>query len=254
MVFAGYQRYFWMDNWKMVQRIPQGVRRVLAPMIKAVPGRLYGLLGSVGYKVRWRLDMLAIREFDDFYRYFMCHDQHPADLVIGSTEPVSPMTAPYDMHFDDRFRKMTFWDTMAYLPDDILAKTDRASMAHALELRVPILDHRVVEFAATLPTDYKVQGGVGKQVLRNLLYRYVPREIVDRPKMGFGVPVQEWLQTELRDWCCDLLEGSRIRKQGYLDASLVERLLKRFMKDEVMWSQRLWNILMYQSWLEEWEQ
>lgn len=252
-LFAGYQRYFWMDNWDLVEKIPLWMRKILTPAAKAVPWRFYHSLGSIGYKLRWRVDMLSIRSFDDFYRYFMCHNQHPTDLVLGSFEPISPMTARYDMHFDDRFRKMTFWDSKAYLPDDILVKTDRASMAHGLELRVPILDHRVIEFAASLPTSFKVHNGEGKKVLRNLLYRYVPQSLIDRPKMGFGVPVREWLQKDLREWCLDMLESSRIRQQGYLDVSFVEQLVKRFMKGEGMWSQQLWNILMFQAWLEEWK-
>jgi len=252
-LFAGYQRYFWMDKWASLDRIPLAVRRVLASLVKAIPPKLYGMLGAFGYKVQWRLDMLTIDNFRDFYIYFLSHDKNPSQLVIGGEEPSSSMTKSYDFQFDDCVNKMTFWDTVAYLPDDILVKTDRASMAASLELRVPILDHRVVEFAASLPMDMKVSKGVGKQVLREVLYRHVPRNIVDRPKMGFGVPVQEWLQTDLKEWCCDMLDSSRIRQQGYLDVSLVEQMLNRFMKGEVMWSQQLWNILMFQSWLEEWE-
>ena len=252
-LFAGYQRYFWMDRWSMVERIPLWLRQLLTPAIKAVPWRFYGAFGALGYKIRWRLNMLSTREFRDFYRYFMGHNQHPTDLVPGSHEPISPMTASYDMHFGDRFRQMTFLDTKAYLPDDILTKTDRASMAHALELRVPILDHRVVEFAATLPIDYKVRDGMGKQVLRNLLYRHVPRELVDRPKMGFGVPMLQWLQNDLHDWCHDLLTPHRIADQGYLNAASVAQLLTRFDNGEIMWVHHLWDILMFQAWLEAWK-
>ncbi len=138
------------------------------------------------------------------------------------------MTRGYDFCFDDRYKKMTFLDAVAYLPDDILVKTDRASMAHALELRVPILDHRVVEFAASLPTEMKVRGGAGKVILKELLYRYVPQEIVDRPKMGFGVPVAKWLKGELREWCLGLLDREVIRRDGYLDADEVGRMLDKF--------------------------
>ena len=169
----------------------------------------------------------------------------------GAHEPVTPMTADYGLGFDDRFRKMTFRDTVAYLPDDILVKADRASMAVSLELRIPILDHRVVEFAATLPVSMKVEKTVGKKILRRLLYRHVPQDLVDRPKMGFGVPVREWLEHDLREWCMDMLDSGRIRRQGYLDAAAVTRMLERFMNGQTMWCPQIWNILMFQAWAEE---
>jgi asparagine synthase (glutamine-hydrolysing) len=252
-LFAGYQRYFWMDRWGLVERLPLWLRRVLTSAIKSIPGGAFAALGALGYKIRWRLDMLAISDFAEFYLYFMSHNQHPTNLVPGSTESQSPMTTPWDMRFDDRFRQMTFWDVRSYLPDDILTKTDRASMAHGLELRVPLLDHRVAAFAASLPTAFKVRDGVGKQVLRNLLYSYVPREIADRPKMGFGVPVQEWLKGELRDWCRDLLDLRSIAAQGYLDPALVQDRLIRFERGETMWVHQLWDILMFQAWMGRWK-
>jgi asparagine synthase (glutamine-hydrolysing) len=250
-LFAGYQRYFWMDRWRMVDRIPSWIRRLFAPVAGVLPPQALRLLGPWGNKVRWRVDMLGIKDFAEFYRYFMSHNQHPCEFVRGAREPVSPMTKIYDLGFRDHFKLMTFWDSVAYLPDDILTKTDRASMAVGLELRVPILDHRVVEFAAALPISMKVVGGEGKQVLRRLLYRHVPREIVDRPKMGFGVPVKEWLGGELKPWCCDMLTTSRIREQGYVDAAEVQRMVKAFFSGESGRCQQLWNMLMFQAWLDE---
>jgi asparagine synthase (glutamine-hydrolysing) len=251
-LFVGYSRYFWMDRWKNVEKMPLAMRRGMKNVLKLVPPQFIAALGALGHKLHWRLDMLGIETFDDFYRYFLSHNQRPESLVLGAREKVSPMTREYDFHFSDTFRKMTFWDVMAYLPDDILTKTDRASMAHGLELRVPLLDHRVVEFASSLPMEMKVVGNSGKHILKELLYRYVPREIVDRPKMGFGIPVQEWLETDLREWCHDMLNSDRIRAQGILNVDEIEMMLKKFRNGETMWCHQLWDVLMFQAWLEEW--
>lgn len=252
-LFAGYPRYFATGYYDRLSRLPAGLRRMLAPLAALVPARLLEALGTPGHKLRWRLDMLSVRGFDDFYKYFLCHDQRPAELVPGAHEPPCAMTAALDMRFEDRIRRMTLLDMLAYLPDDILTKTDRASMAHGLELRVPLLDHRVVEWAAALPTHLKVAGGQGKRVLRSLLYRYVPRDLVDRPKMGFGVPVGEWLRGPLRQWCRDMLDTERIRRQGLLDAGAVAARLERFMRGEAALTQRIWDLLMLQAWVEEWK-
>ncbi|MGE4552767.1 MAG: asparagine synthase (glutamine-hydrolyzing) [Desulfovibrionaceae bacterium] len=251
-LFGGYQRYAWMDLFDTVQRIPRPARRALAGLARAVPPRLFGLLGAFGYKIQWRLDMLTLDRFELFYRHFLSHEKRPEALVPGGTEPESPLTRAWARTFPHRLQAMTAWDTVAYLPDDILTKTDRASMAVGLELRVPILDHRVVEFAAALPVGMKAAGGQGKRILRRLLYRLVPRELVDRPKMGFGVPVAQWLGGELRPWMNDLLDPAAIRRRGYLDADRVEDLRRRFLRGEIMWCHQLWDVLMFQAWLEEW--
>lgn len=251
-LFAGYQRYFWMERWARVARVPLRVREFFAPIVRNIPPGMFRIFGALGQKLRWRVDMLGMREFAEFYLYFMSHDRSPGLLVPGSREPESPMTRRHALTPQDRIRQMTFWDTRAYLPDDILTKTDRASMAVGLELRVPILDHRVVEFAATLPTHMKVADGEGKRVLRRILYRHVPRDIVDRPKMGFGIPLREWLGAELSDWCRDTLSLSRIKSQGYLDAGEVGRMLKAFYSGDSAQCQPLWNTLMFQAWLDQW--
>jgi asparagine synthase (glutamine-hydrolysing) len=176
------------------------------------------------------------------------HHPRPCDLVReGGTEArtaidlVRPST--------DQYRAMSLWDVLTYLPDDILTKVDRASMAVSLEARVPLLDHRVVEFAASLPTAFKVRDGSGKHLLRQLLYRHVPREIVDRPKMGFGVPIDRWLRHELRPWCEDLLNHDTLRRQGHLDADAVTGMWRDYLAGKGGWSYQLWDVLMFQSWL-----
>jgi len=141
-------------------------------------------------------------------------------------------------------------DLVSYLPDDILVKVDRAAMAIGLETRIPMLDHRVVEFAFSLPLTHKVSAGQNKRVLRNVLYKYVPKELVERPKMGFAVPISLWLQGPLRSWAEGLLDRGRLREQGYLDANLVQQNWREHLAGEVDAGALLWNLLTFQSWLD----
>jgi len=141
-------------------------------------------------------------------------------------------------------------DALTYLPDDILTKVDRASMSESLEARAPFLDHRVVAFALSLPMHMKIRAGTGKWLLRQVLYRYVPKSLVERPKMGFAVPIDTWLRGPLREWVEDLLEPSSLRQQGYLDSDAVQSVWRAHMNGASNGT-RLWSVLMFQSWLTE---
>ena len=145
---------------------------------------------------------------------------------------------------------LQYLDTLNYLPDDILTKVDRASMAVSLEARTPLLDHRVVEFAWSLPFDYKIRAQQRKWLLRKVLYRYVPPSLLERPKTGFKIPVGEWLKGPLRDWAEALLDENRMRAQGYLDPNLVQKKWQEHLSGHRNWKGPLWNVLMFQSWLE----
>jgi asparagine synthase (glutamine-hydrolysing) len=146
---------------------------------------------------------------------------------------------------------MMFFDQISYLPDDILAKVDRASMAASLEAREPLLDYRLVEFAWTLPLSMKVRGGKGKRVLRRVLYRYVPRALIERPKMGFGIPLESWLRGRLRGWAESLLDPSAIRAQGLIDPAAVRAKWEAHLAGKNDWQYHLWAVLMLQAWLQQ---
>jgi asparagine synthase (glutamine-hydrolysing) len=145
-----------------------------------------------------------------------------------------------------------FSDLVTYLPDDILTKVDRASMAVSLEARVPILDYRVVEFSKKLPLDFKIRNGESKWILRNILYKYVPKELFERPKSGFGIPVGNWLRDDLRDWAEDLLNESEIKKEGILNPALIREIWKEHLADKGDWQYLLWDVLMFQAWKKKW--
>jgi asparagine synthase (glutamine-hydrolysing) len=148
-------------------------------------------------------------------------------------------------------QRMTYHDFASYLPDDILVKVDRAAMAVSLETRIPLLDHRIVEFAFRLPTSFKQKGGRGKWLLRQVLYQYVPPALVDRPKQGFGVPIAEWLRGPMREWAEELLDETRLRQEGFFDARQVRQNWREHLDRKRNSSAGLWHTLMFQAWLDE---
>ena len=171
---------------------------------------------------------------------------------MGAREPLTLLTRQdLSMGALDDIQRMMLLDTMTYLPDDILVKLDRAAMAVSLEGRVPFLDHRVVEFAMTLPQDMKVRAGVGKWPLRQVLYKYVPSELIERSKMGFAVPVRDWLRGPLRGWAESLLDEKKLREQGYLNPEIVQRKWADLIGGAGNAHHQIWTVLMFQAWLEE---
>jgi asparagine synthase (glutamine-hydrolysing) len=266
-LFGGYNRYFWGDRiWRKVGWMPGPVRRASGRLITSVPARTwsasYAALGNVvprslriarlGDKLHKLADrMSAVDDIDDLYCSLVSEWKHPSEVVIGGREPptlLSDRSAwPQGLGPEER---MMYLDAMTYLPDDILAKVDRAAMGVSLESRVPLLDHRVVEFAWRLPMSMKIRGGQGKWILRQVLYRYVPRQLIERPKMGFGIPLGAWLRGPLKDWAEGLLEEGRLVREGFLRPEPIRHKWAEHLSGERDWEQPLWNVLMFQAWLE----
>jgi asparagine synthase (glutamine-hydrolysing) len=261
-LFSGYTRYFTAENYgALIFRQPQILRRILASVINSVPTSAWDIAGKiiperkrpthVGDKL-YKLANILEGDRDSFYRSLVSHWQQPNELVIDGIEPKNLI---WDEELKQRIPnfidRMQYMDTLTYLPDDILTKVDRASMAVSLEARVPLLDHRVVAFAWSLPQHLKIKNGQGKWLLRQVLYRYVPNEMVDRPKMGFGVPLDEWLRGPLREWAEDLLSDNAVRETEFLRLEAVRKKWEEHLSGRRNWQYLLWDVLMLQSWLRE---
>jgi asparagine synthase (glutamine-hydrolysing) len=179
--------------------------------------------------------------------------ERPEDVAAAGREPLGPLwDASIVRDFPDMIPRMQYLDMVTYLPDDILTKVDRATMAVGLEGRVPMLDHRVVAYAWSLPLKFKLRGGTSKWLLRRVLDRYVPRSLIDRPKMGFGVPIDLWLRGPLRDWAEELLAPARLAADGFVRTEPVRQAWREHLEGTRNWQYPLWTVLMLQAWRERW--
>ncbi len=238
-LFGGYSRYARaVALRRRISWLPWVVRSWLAGQAK--PERRYRL-----QKLATVAPLTDPRDFYDAQRW----SWYSAEMVVRGA---SKLSAPSQLwpHCDDFLDQMMAIDTVSYLPDDILAKVDRASMAVSLESRIPLLDPRVVEFAWRLPLRMKVRDGATKWMLRQVLYKHVPRKLVDRPKSGFAVPIAEWLRAPLREWANELLSEARMEKEGFFETRPVQRLWKLHLSGKSDFSGELWSLLMFQAWLE----
>lgn len=245
-LFAGYSRYFRAAAWwNRRERIPRALRGPGAAMMQGLAGIMPP--GAARDRYDKLAQVLAAPHAGRFYREFVSYWKDPAEVVVGAELPHGVFDEPPQ---DGIFRAMTLLDVQTYLPDDILVKVDRAAMAASLETRVPLLDHHVYAFARRLPMKYLVRDGQGKWLLRQLLYRHVPRELIERPKKGFSVPLAQWLRGPLREWAHALLEPSRLRSGGLFHDAPIQRKWQEHVSGRRDWSTHLWSILMVQSWID----
>jgi asparagine synthase (glutamine-hydrolysing) len=261
-LFGGYPRYVWGRRiWNQLRWLPAAVRRGLGTAIQQIPVAAWdGLgdlaagfspvsrLGDKAHKLAYRLN--RVNDMDGLYR--MLVTTWPADTsVVPGARPLRTLLDDRSVWpaIEDPEQRMMMWDALTYLPDDILHKVDRASMAVSLETRAPFLDHRVAALAWRLPPRMKIRNGTGKWILRQLLYRHVPKDLIERPKMGFGVPIDSWLRGPLREWAEDLLSESTITSEGHLNATLIRNKWAEHVSGRRNWQHELWCVLMFQAWL-----
>lgn len=263
-LFAGYERYRWLARlWSALARVPRGVRRGAARAIASLPAELWSSalapiepltrralrLRAPGEKLVRLAALLGDDTPERMYLDLVSHAADPARLVLGADEPTTLLGEPdHWPAADDLIARLTAVDTLTYLPDDILVKVDRASMAVGLEAREPLLDHRLVELVWRLPPALR-HGDGAKALLREVLHRYVPREIMgERPKKGFSVPLGAWLRGPLRDWGEALLDPARLAREGLLDVRRVRALWEAHLDGRREVPHLLWSVLMFQAW------
>lgn len=266
-LFGGYNRHYWAAHlWRRLGSLPMPLRRVLAGVMQSVPpaawDTVFASLGrflpaslrqrNPGDKLHKLAEVVAARGVEEVYLNLVSHWTDPVAVVRGGSEPLSRVTDPAALLRSEDFEsRMMYLDALTYLPDDILTKVDRAAMGVSLETRVPMLDHRLVEFAWRLPLAMKIRNGQGKWLLRQVLYRHVPAELVERPKAGFGLPVGDWLRGPLRDWAEALLDEDRLQREGFFHPAPIRALWREHLTGRRNRAYHLWDVLMFQAWLEK---
>ena len=266
-IFGGYNRHTWGGPlWRKLQPVPLPLRKLgsasLMFLSPDVWDSLFRRFAPVlphswkqrmpGYKLHKLAAVMGSADTNEMHNRFATHWNDPEELLGGSTGSIAASFERSDgASLPSPTEQMMYRDSVTYLPDDILVKVDRATMAVSLEGRIPLLDHRVAEFAWRLPLKMKVREKEGKWVLRQVLYRYVPRELVERPKFGFGIPLDSWLRGPLREWAESLLTEARLRSEGYFNPAPIRRVWNQHLTGQRRWEFHLWDVLMFQAWLED---
>lgn len=264
-LFGGYERYrITAARWHWLQAVPTPIRRVLAGSLEQLSveqwNRIFRWLwfyktagrdNNMGDKIHKGASLLASPDHAALYRGMVSHWAHPEQVVLDAREPATVLTdMPTELQELGDVERMMLLDLLTYLPGDVLTKVDRAAMGVSLETRVPMLDHQLVEFAWRLPLDMKLRNGATKWPLRQVLYRHVPRELIERPKRGFAVPIAAWLRGPLRDWAENLLSEQRLREGGHFNIAAIRRHWAEHLSGRRSWAGQLWDVLMFQAWLE----
>ena len=266
-LFGGYNRYVWGKKlWGVIGRLPLPARRAAARLIRVISPRDWDRIftffsafvpprlrfSTPGDKLYKLAQLLGARYAGEVY-FDLISLWHGVELVVGAAGQSgianNASRWPDDLALPEF---MMYVDSQTYLPDDILTKVDRATMGVSLESRAPFLDHRVAELAATLPLDFKLREGQGKWILRQILYKHVPRDLIERPKMGFAIPIDSWLRGPLRDWAESLIGEARLRGEGYLDPEPIRKKWAEHLSGKRNWQNELWGVLMFQAWRERW--
>lgn len=266
-LFAGYSRYYAAEKiWNSVKFLPSPIRKIVGTLITTLPPSAWDRVFNVGKsftpsflsfhypgeKTHRMAQLIQQTNFPEFYRKLISHWEPESILTKKISEPKTVYNSNLELLSSLSHQKlMSYTDAAQYLPDDLLTKVDRASMAHSLEARVPLLDHRVVEFSATVSQSFKYRENKSKWPLRKILYEYLPRELVDRPKMGFSVPVDQWLRGPLKEWASDLLSENEIKKHNLINFDLVDRKWQEHLSAKRNWMYYLWDVLMFQAWLKK---
>jgi asparagine synthase (glutamine-hydrolysing) len=246
-LFGGYKEYsLGTQRWRLLRRLPPIFRSSIRQGVKGIDLLANG-------RFRQLEELLKVTTPEALHHYHVSQWRWPADLVPEASEHLTAFTDPdlYATPLNDTERMM-YMDLVTYLPEDILTKLDRASMAVSLEARVPFLDYRLVEFIWQLPLDFKIDRGQTKRILRSILTRYVPPRLFERPKMGFNLPLGQWLRGPLRPWAEELLDGTKLRQQGVLNPAPVSQAWEEHLHGKQNRATELWGILMFQAWQQKW--
>lgn len=261
-LFGGYNRYVFTQNmFEKIKKIPTPIKNILSKLIFSLSeenwnkyfGRFFrSRFSNLGYKLHKGADVLNSSSVKNLHLKLASLIQEPSDWLIDGNEHKTILNDEVQRFNDfDEIEQMMIYDLLTYLPTDILTKVDRAAMAVSLETRVPFLDPNIIEFSARLPLDFKIRNGTSKWILREVLYKHVPKTLIERPKMGFAVPLAEWLRGPLKEWAESLLDESRLRKDGFFNANFVRNRWSEHLSGKRNWHYQLWNVLVFQAWLEE---
>lgn len=265
-LFGGYNRYLMAQNiWQQSRKFPKKIRKLISQVLQTLPPSKWDLIfekltpilpsplriRTPGDKVYKFAGVMDIDNEHEYYQKLTSHWQQPNNIVINGNEPATLINTPTAWPNTDHFQHaMMAMDAQTYMTDDILAKVDRAAMANSLETRVPLLDHRIVELAWQMPLNYKIRNGDGKWLLKQVLYRHVPQDLIERPKMGFAIPLHEWLRTSLKDWAEALLDEDLLKRQGYFHPLPIRKIWSEHLSGKCNHQNQLWDILMFQAWIE----
>jgi asparagine synthase (glutamine-hydrolysing) len=260
-LFGGYNRYIFSQKmFKNISKTPNSIKKLMSKIMFSLSEEKWNFIlgrlmrnrySNIGHKIHKTANIVSSKSIRDLHFKLISQIQNPSDWLKDSNE--------YESVFndnEDRFKEldsveiMMAYDLISYLPTDILTKVDRAAMSVSLETRVPFLDPDVIQFSASIPMEFKIRNGVTKWLLREVLYKHVPKDLIERPKMGFAVPLAEWLRGPLKDWAESLLDEKRLHQEGFFNVEFVRDKWSEHISGRRNWSHQLWNVLMFQAWLE----